>query len=460
MSKIRTSELKSLHEKYEKDQANLDDAEWSLLKEFKICYDNRALNPSNLVVLKEMANSDKDWLLTVDEAGSLEQCPIQEETNKPPPEPRKRGQETKKNNERGEGSKVMKSGAELMTNLSGQNFQVDASRVKAELEKFYNNLPADGQGYSANEVKIFRFGDLDSEFSLCELLGAGTKPLDALLFVSLATDEKSNGMFDIHKIESYAEEDMSFNIRQGRGLIRACTIMVWIQGFLPSIDSTDTRPIPAYLLKHLIELNVTKMQDLPELLSCTSTRKFCQKIFFEINLNILPLNDASRCKLSVAGNKIVKYAISASRFERRGIPAFIPGGTEAENLRNNAERKKVKQAFCILEYLLAVQTDLEAMKKMHPMSPERPTTPGLTRKITCAIIYSLTDKGRVDLYNHLKQKQNTAFLQDETLVGKPGEPGRRVYPELNTPEGDFSSITVETLKNMYGKDFTIPPELA
>nr|DBA06977.1 TPA_asm: coat protein [Xerochrysum ophiovirus_visco] len=453
MSTIKASHLNKILNKFKKNQKTVSKEEWKTLEQFKVIDKDRDEIKINVRTLDELAlTPSKDHLMFVDEeTGKLMYKDIDEEdegnvSNTKKDEEEERIPELEENDEEIKGE-------ELRAKLAARSFEVNIEAVQAELDKFYKELPADGEGYGPMEVKVFKFADTDEEGSLFEYLGAGTLPLDAILYSALGKNEKSSGMFNVFVVEKMKESAMARNIKKGKGLLRACTVMVYVQGGLPIIDEKDMRPIPSYISKHLLDGKHKMMNEIPQLLSSTSTKKFPQKIFLKVDTATLPDADCARCKLSVAGNKIVKYAVLASKFERAPMPALPKNMEELEKVNN--ERLKLQKAYNIVDYLLSVQTDFEAMLRMHPLNGFKPSVTNLTRKITTAIVFSLSMKGRIDLVDNLILEDNKAFLKDTYLIGMTGPSGTRIHKNLTDSSCDFSSITVDTLKNMYGKEFVV-----
>nr|DBA06901.1 TPA_asm: coat protein [Datura ophiovirus] len=334
--------------------------------------------------------------------------------------------------------------------LEKSSFIVDAKRIQEHLEKFIKTIGTESETYQENDLVIKYFKDTDyksPDCSVSELVGAGTKILDAIVFCSMIEPDKEPvGIFRMMKIEKLTSTDVSRNIMLGKQALLAGMILVYVQGSLP--NAAENKTVPKFIKDYVYNSNRVTMGSIAGDLSRTSTRKFPQNVFLNIDLNILPVAIASRCKLAIAGNRAVRYAVCASGF-RKAEPLKPTKNDSAEVLMMIMDRnKRLEHASNLVEYIKSLQGDVKKQIKMHPLHPKRPVVQNFTKKLTRAILETLSVEGRKDLHKKILSDNNSGFMRDKDFFGETH--GNKVVHEvLNDDTADYSDMSVAMLKGIF-----------
>lgn len=409
--------------------------------------DGAEMDEGKVKLITNMAAKRQDTVVTTDEAGGLKFLTMDEYHTLIGP-----GSVSSSSQEKGKTAHVrLSSRSESIKDLEDFNtlilkdsFRVSPEQIKEHLQRFINTIPKNGEGYYSGEVQIFYYKQLEKNTE--KLVGAGTAVLDAILFCS--TTEEGKGIFMFNEVKELTTADVSANLSKAKAAILAAVVLVYIQGGLPPSSGIDKRPIPKFV-QGLVKQWAKSLVDIGAALSSTDTKKFPEAVFLQLPLKDLPAAVASRCRLNIAGNRAVRYAKFAAPFERavkKTVLATMNPVQLADTLSYNA---RVQHAIDIADFLISVDGKEEALMKMHPLSPNRPTVKNLTAKLTRAILESLSLTGRLSMIAKIDDQSIAAFKADDDLYGNM-EGDVREWGVLTDSEKDFSDFTIAVLKGYYG----------
>nr|UUT43461.1 coat protein [Citrus psorosis virus] len=329
--------------------------------------------------------------------------------------------------------------------MEQETFQIDQLKLKEQIENFIKTVTLDDESYTEGEIIIKHFGNPDAELNM--LITAGTKILDGLVYVSMKGDNKSLNLFKMEQIDGVCDSDIIKNIRVAKRAIQAAFVLVFTQGSLPG-KADDKRKVPEFVKSKLYDGDVSLSQ-ISEELSYAPTKKFPARVFLKIDIDNLPSAVCSRCKLNIAGNRSVRYAGFASSFQTKQKLSPAVGATPESLMPLLETNQKIEKSIAIRDFLKTMEGQWKNQKRLHPLSDEKPTIKNFTLKLTCAIIYSLTPDGRIDMAERIITDKNKGFQNDRNFFGD-GEGPTRTWSVLTKPEADFSNITVDGLKGIFG----------
>nr|DBA06880.1 TPA_asm: coat protein [Caladenia ophiovirus] len=338
--------------------------------------------------------------------------------------------------------------ADLESIIAGKNLALDVDEIKNTLEAYVKILPKSADSYFAKEVVIHRFADL--ELSISSLLAAGTKILDAILFTTYHASEKNNFIFRINDIdvETCNDREVAERINIGQKSIKSAFSTVYNQGYLPSSQGSG-RGISKFVKETMMGMPNLTEQEFAAHLSCTSTNKFPAVVFILSDINLLPTDVASRCKMSIAGNRPIRYALLAKRLTRKTLPDLTVAGPPplAERI---AATTRITLALEIVDFLCSISSNWEAQRRMHPLHPGKPVIKNFTLQLTCAIVYSLSETGRTELRTRIDLDKIDAFKRDINIYGVKDNEDRLTFPILTNPEADFVGLSLGAVRGAYG----------
>nr|DBA06932.1 TPA_asm: coat protein [Lithospermum ophiovirus] len=335
----------------------------------------------------------------------------------------------------------------FLENVKKDSYQIDTKSIEAHLLKFLESVTTEDEGYLTKEISIFYYKQ--KTYEIQSLVGAGTKILDALLFVSMKDNPEAQGMFNERAVDNLTSMTVGKNVQDAKRAIQAAAVLVYIQGSLPKNFDDDKKPVPKFIKENIYKGDIGNLNAIGKNLSSASTSKFPARVFLNVDINRFPVPVATRAKLSIAGNKGIRYAIFAGTCMKEEL--FIIGeemkGPEVAKL--TAMNNRIQLAIAISDFMRGLSGNTTAQLRMHPLSPNKPVVKGFLLKITRAIIESLSVEGRISLFNKMESAKNSSFLNDSNFAGE-DIAGVRVWRILDNPDADFSDMSVNTLKGIYG----------
>nr|UXK95487.1 coat protein [Carrot ophiovirus 1] len=333
--------------------------------------------------------------------------------------------------------------------IEGKSLTLDQSKVQEVLENYVKNLPRTAETYKAKEIEVLYFKGVD--ITVSSLLSSGTKILDAVLYITYKDSAEHNFIFAVKELSPSFLESKTLvkNIEMGNRAIKAAFCLVYNQGGLPA-KTSDERPLSRFIRETIFRSKDLKSNDLCDLLSSADPSLFPSQVFLKTKLEHLPTEVASRCKMSIAGNKAIRYALMAQKYEKNEI-AVPDKLTPTSSIEYMQEKEKIEKAKKIVDTLCSLASDFEAQKRMHPLSPERASRKNFTLQLTCAIITSLSPKGRIDMRTAIENEKIEAFKRDENIYGKLNSKDVASFPVLSNPSANFSELSSDAVKTAYGK---------
>nr|DBA06907.1 TPA_asm: coat protein [Erythranthe ophiovirus] len=323
---------------------------------------------------------------------------------------------------------------------------ITSDDVRVALETYVSSIPKNDESYNNGEVKVKVFQGVP--VSISNVIAAGTAVLDAILYMTYRENTDNNQIFEVSEkpLTEVSSLEITDNLLTAQRAIKGAFCCIYNQGFLPSLGATDKN------LSKFVRETIFKNTDLTtkafcEALSCTDPAKFPAYSFLMVELNHVPTAVASRCKMSIAGNKAVRYAREAAKFEKGTIGATPTDMNAMEAFMER--RRKLDLALQIVNFLVSISTNVETQKALHPLNPNRPTIKNFTLKLTCAIIYSLSEDGRVEFRNHIIRKNIEAFRKDVNIFGELGNNQLPVFSVLENQEADFGDLSLAGVRAAY-----------
>nr|DBA06869.1 TPA_asm: coat protein [Allium ophiovirus] len=343
------------------------------------------------------------------------------------------------------GAEKVKTITEFKSSINRDSYSIDSKAIESHLLKFLESVTVEDEGYLTGELKVYFYEEETSE--VMNLIGAGTKVLDALLYASMGKIPSAKGMFSLIKVTELTQLSVGKYVQEAKRAIQAAAILVYIQGSLPK--QTDDKMVPKFISDKIYKGEIANLGVIGKQLSSANTEKFPSKIFLNIDINKFPVPVATRAKLSIAGNKGIRYAVFAGTCEKNK-EIEINDTMKGKDIAIIQEwNTKIKLAVSISDFLRSLNGNVQAQLKMHPLAPNRPVVKSLLLKITRAIIESLNENGRIELYSKMVTAKNNSFLNDSNFSGEEVD-GSRVWRIMENSEADFADISVASLKNVYG----------
>jgi hypothetical protein len=312
--------------------------------------------------------------------------------------------------------------------LDESQFVVTGADIKESLLLAITSIPHN-EAYLNGEVVIHRFPE--NEISFFSLISAGTYPVDAILY--LALKETKEGIFEVKGPLSIDPNEMAQLATIARGAFIGWVVQVMTRGTNPAVSSTqgNERPLPKLIKDKALNGLYNFEHELSAILSTAPLNKFPCEALLDIDLALLPPAYHKRILLSVAGTRGLRYCEISMTFQK-----------------NTSSDPKIKRAVELTSFAAQYSSDVKVGLYLHPMNSKNThRIAKFTNKLTCAMAYSLTDKGRQDFAQKIVTKDMKAFLQDKNIF----TPNSNVFfPILNDIESDFTSITVSELKAAFG----------
>nr|DBA06903.1 TPA_asm: coat protein [Erigeron ophiovirus] len=337
---------------------------------------------------------------------------------------------------------------ELERIINENSYVIDEEKIIKHLEKFFKSLRQEEEFYKAGEVEIKYSGELVPD--VIRLVSAGTKVLDAILYSLLGNDKSSRRIFSFVQVTDLTNEEVAQNIVKSKRAFLSAIVLLFVQGYLPSRSGEDKRSVPLFLNKEIYTGEpIDSLTSIGKNLSVAPTSKFPAKVLLNIDVNILPVPLATRCKLYVSGNKAVRYARYVASCEKRQENEIKNGDDLATVTKKFEDNNRLKLAKGITDFLATLIGNMKAQLRVHPQSPNRPTIKNFSLKLTNAILHTLSPAGRQEMVAKIDRDKREAFKKDENLYGVVRN-GVRYWDVLSNAEADFAELSVLTLKIVYG----------
>jgi hypothetical protein len=335
--------------------------------------------------------------------------------------------------------KVYVSGVEALKRLNTLGTNVRAEELKQSISELALMIPKH-EMYTAGDVKIY-FIEAD-KISFENLLGCGTKVLDAILYQSFKDTEKKT-IFEIHHIKKADIQEMSDNIVLAMNVFIGVVVNLYVRGRMAvqNVSKENQQPLPALLKNTLFGGKIVVESQLAEHLSSTSTKKFPAPALLKMDLSTLPPAYYNRAVLNPAGSRLMRYCALALKFSKR--------------LAVGEDLMRIEHATKLIE-CCANRNQFEYANKCHPMnnSPLRPQK--FTLRITRAVIEYLSDNGRIELRKNVIHNKIRSFTLDSNLMGIEKSDGSDgfTYPVLDNSDADFMSLTVQGLEAFFRSEIS------
>nr|DBA06892.1 TPA_asm: coat protein [Citrullus ophiovirus] len=325
---------------------------------------------------------------------------------------------------------------------------LDHTSIKKYLVEFLTTIGVEEESYNCGDLDIKYFKDITG--SVSQLVAAGTKILDAIVFKSMEGVKGSEDLFNLEEIKDLRDVEAVRNLHAAKRAIQAGAILVYTQGTLPNKSDGEEKNVPRFIKEKIYSGDNVTMSEIGSDLSVASTKKFPQKYSCHWTLNSFQPAVASRCKLNIAGNRAIRYAVYCSGFQEKP-ETKLPENVPAETLKMFFdEGNKLTHAKKLVAVLRSLNGDYKAQLCMHPLSDTKPSVQKMTLKLTCAILYCMTSEGRLSMANKVMAEKNSSFLRDENLMGTLID-GERSWGIFKNNDADFMSISEEALKKAYGR---------
>nr|DBA06912.1 TPA_asm: coat protein [Gymnadenia ophiovirus_den] len=333
--------------------------------------------------------------------------------------------------------------------LDSHCIDIKEDLIRATLEDYVSTIPKYAEPYLNGEITIFYYSNVG--LSIKNLVAAGTKILDAVLYYSYQGLDSNQSIFSMKELgdTDFDPKEAVERISNSHKAIKGAFATIYNQGYLP-MDGSVERGLSQFVKVTLFGNANFTSSDLAKMLSSANTQKFPSQVFLNINIERLPTDVASRCKMSIAGNRVVRYAMLAKGFERAPVPNTMGINDNLQNQRAMREYKKWETATEIVDFLCSISADWKSQLKMHPLNPQKPTIKNFTLKLTHAVLFSLSQIGRQIMRGKIVSDKIEAFKKDENFYGKTDASGNLVYAIFVDPNADFSDMSVGTVRGAYG----------
>jgi hypothetical protein len=327
---------------------------------------------------------------------------------------------------------------ELLAQVGITSFVVTKDQIMTVFNNFIKEIP-ETAGYLAKEVVIHTFTLNREKTTIYSLLAAGTLPLDAILYLSLANDSYKE-MFDI---KGPMTDDLTMCGRlaeRARAIFVSWACYIINRGQNPDINKDD-EPIGLLKNKILKNFNIRSEQEIAFLSSSAPLSKFPISIMVSgAELSSFPKIIYHRFKLSPAGSKIMRYALIASSYEMK----------DPEPLSDLVEKTKTEYAINLYKVLKQNANNFSALLKIHPLYDNPARIERFSLKMTCVILYVLTIKGRTEMTDSFNQKKIKAFTKDKNIMPSTNQEGGKYWAILTDTAADFMTVTVDSMNRMLG----------
>jgi len=327
---------------------------------------------------------------------------------------------------------TVQSSTEITKFLQTGSFVVTKDDVIDMLIRFVSEIPKTA-AYIEQEVVIHKF-DEERIATLFGLLAAGTKPLDAILYMSLHDTDKS-AIFNVQPPLDLSTKNAAMRAQKSRGVFIAWATVVITRGGNPSNSAVQPRKLPKLITERaLAGLNIMNEHELtPECSSCSLT-KFPSEALLEIDLANFPTEYYKRMTMSIAGSRALRDANIAAKFERVSLFSNDP-----------TIKAKQQRAQALYKYLLNASTDERSMMGLHPMNTGNThRIPRFTEKMTNVVLHVLTEEGRKAFAKYIIAEKMESFMKDGNIMPDAGT-NRPPFSVMKRDSGDFMDVTEEAL---------------
>jgi len=343
-------------------------------------------------------------------------------------------------------------GAAFMDLVKMEGTSIKAETLIEHLNKFAQTCRLT-EGYLPKEIQIYSVegAEMKTEF----LIAAGTKVLDAILYVSVGEGEETSHLFDIHILPKIERAIAAPNIMNAKSAFCAGICMVYNRGNLPTTaiilkEGVEVeKPLQKFITSILHWSNPPKSEkELAEMLSCTNTTKFPSVSLLSINLKHLPGPVAGRCQLSIAGNKVVRLAAFAGKYEKRTATP-VNKDTDLERIDKITKfNNELKIAHSIVKNLIDQMANIKGQLNLHPLV-KKGIPAGFVSECIKAILFSLSDKGRAAMVTEIKEKGMGVLAMDSMLTGELGIGGIITWPILKDEGIDFTKWNGQSIAKLF-----------
>lgn len=327
--------------------------------------------------------------------------------------------------------------------LKAQLYVVTKDDIIDSLKDMILNIPKT-DAYLEGEVKVHIFDEEQNNATIFGLLAAGTKPLDAILFMALKDDQHKASIFDVLPPLSIISADCSRYATKARGAFIAWATIIITRGGNPTtaVVAGARRALPKIITeKALPGYNIGFEDELCPECSSAPLVKFPSEALLDVDLTTFPVMYYRRMVLSPAGTRALRYAAMSSQFEHINPNA----------LDSNADvRARQARAFELYYVLLEASKSEAACRRLHPMNTGNANRiPKFTDKMTHVVCYLLTEVGRQHFGAHIINNKMSSFMKDTNIMPDQAT-GRTAFSILKRTDADFMDVTAVNLKACLG----------
>nr|DBA06944.1 TPA_asm: coat protein [Pseudolycopodiella ophiovirus] len=326
--------------------------------------------------------------------------------------------------------------------MQESKFKFDADKVVKVMNDYITSIP-ESETYKAGEVKVTILED--SPVSVHNLIAAGTLVLDAIIYMAMHQEEEAKYLFEITTIQELEFNSVMSNLQTAKCAFISTIILIFTRGSMPAkVGMASKRPLIKLICEDLEYGMDATEQSVALDLTCSNPMKFPSSVFLKINIKDLPSKFFSRIRLSPAGNKVIKYAELASRFDKAVAPISDP-----PKMEDLIEKGNLEHALKLVKGLKDRQGNFEAQMMLHPLNPNKKVPVGFALKMTKAILHTLSESGRVAMRKHIDSKKILAFQKDLNFYGSTDQAGEVTWEILSDQNVNFMDVSLEMLDSIF-----------
>lgn len=262
-----------------------------------------------------------------------------------------------------------------------------------------------------------------------ELLAAGNKPLDALLYMAYHKHIDKKKMFEITVNPSVQVKTATSNYIKGSGYLKAWIMHVITKGNHPV--NSEGRPVTPFLVtNNYCDDKMSEGAFAKKLSVLPGLEHFPADVIFEIELSKLDTKIHNRILMSTAGSRALKYASIACLYQRAG------------SVSNSTV------ALDICDEILELEGH---WKFFHPLN-EKHRIERFTRRLSQMIYYAIDMGDRKKFLQRIRDPKNPAFMNDPTWAVDENNNPTGVYEETTaTEEREIVTSLISRFNDAGGK---------
>lgn len=317
---------------------------------------------------------------------------------------------------------VRMSGSEIKKALRFESFEINGLALIASFKHLVKCIPS-LDNYTAGEVKIYYHvgGETDPQ----QLISAGTKVLDAILYCALKDDGKSNAIFSLNQSTVPDPQTASEIYHKSMNAFLAGLMLFVIRGSLPA--KGDSGQVVKFISSRIQQYK--SVGEIGDRLSSAPTHKFPAVTLLSISLSSFPDQVVGRLGLSTAGRKFVKMLDAVNSHKAELSQYQLVTGFEKKSLN-----------------ILGQYSGVEYWKLFHPASGVKPDK--LTAKFANLIFKNFTLDGQMYLAEVLSKAPYKAGTYTDAHLVPVIHDGDTVPACLFDPTMQFGQEEAEFLDSL------------